>query len=152
MWSLHISELTWRDLFSLFIPWVCKREKKLPFDDFLLFWLLLWWDEIKKKKKSLKFEGKVCRLFSDKQMFLKWWRHRENHGGHKHEVAEQTKSPSPSDSLAAFLWNTPVPGHAFLHWAARLPIGKEDREWGIVKEPFIQPVIMYASIIVGCLN
>lgn len=76
IWSLHISELTSRNLFSLFIPWACKREKKLTFDAFLLFRLLLWWAEV--WKKSLKFEGKVYRLFSGKQMFLKWWQHKHS--------------------------------------------------------------------------
>lgn len=137
MWSLHISELTWRDLFSLFIPWVCRREKKLPFDDLLLFRLLLWWVKIK-KKKSLKFEGKVCRLFSDKQIFPKWGRHGENCRSHKHEAPERANLPP---ALTISLPNYPgfpctltsldMPSPTDL-----LPIGKEDWEWGMVKQPF----------------
>ena len=137
MWSLHISELTWRDLFSLFIPWVYKREKKLPFDDFLLFRLLLWWVEIK-KKKSLKFEGKVCRLFSDKQMLPKWGRHREKCRGHRHEAAERAHLPpklaSDCQSYPGFpcpLMPLDMPSSTDL-----LPPGKEGWEWGILKQPF----------------
>lgn len=121
MWSLHISELTWRDLFSLYIPRVCKGEKKLSFDDFLLFRLLLWWVEIKKKKKSLKFEGKVCRLFSDKQMLAKW----EGTGrtveatGMRHQSQQISLPNWESDARATQAsLHTRAPGHALFHWSA----------------------------------
>lgn len=85
----------------------------------------------KKKKKSLKSEGKVWRLFSGKQIFLKWGRHRRNHGGCRREATQRTKVPP---LLPVWLVEPPAqacscplsgPGHTLSHWAAMLTTGKD---------------------------
>lgn len=154
MWSLHISELTWRDLFSLFIPWVCKREEKLPFDDFLLFRLLLWWVEIKKKKRVWSLRAACVGCFQTNRCF-------QSEGGTGRTV-EATGMRHQSEHISLPNWHltaraTQASCAHSRPWTCRLPLIRFPLEKRAGNEEywsslFIQPVIKYASINVGWLN
>ena len=153
MWSLHISELTWRDLFSLFIPWVCRREKKLPFDDLLLFRLLLWWVKIK-KKRVWSLRAKCVGCFQTNRYF-------QSEGGTERTVEATSMRHQRKQISLPHWWShcqTTQVSHAHSRpWTCLLPLicfplekrtGNE--EWW--NSLFVQPVIKYASINVGWLN